>query len=80
MKNKDLIIKLLDSNLDEEVDLQKTVGKLTFKPAITAKWVKEKGSQGQIVVCSRCECRVSRVSSIKMNYCFMCGAKMEREG
>ena len=76
MTNKDLILVLLDADLNAEVDLKKTIGHVTFKPVITAKWLKD---NDHAVSCSRCNCRVSKIASANMNYCFICGAEMEKE-
>jgi len=75
MTNKELIVKLLDSDLDAEVDLKKTIGHLEFKPETVGRWLPD----GQhAVLCDKCSCRVSKKASVEMNYCFMCGAKMEK--
>ena len=76
MTNKELIINLLDTNLNAETDLKKTIGHVTFKPVVTAKWVKDNNNA---VFCSRCGCRVSKIASANMNYCFICGAEMEKD-
>ena len=74
MTGKELIIKLLDTNLDAEVDLRKMVGDIEFKPVRVGNWVRD----GQhAVYCSKCNCRVSVKAYRSMNYCFVCGAKME---
>lgn len=73
MTNKELIIQLLDSDLDAEVDLKKTIGAMEFKPETLGKWLPD-GSHA--VICSRCNCRVSRKAAATMMYCFTCGAKM----
>lgn len=73
MTNKELIVLLLDTDLDAQVDLKRTVGDIVFKPVITADWVKE----GQHAVhCSVCNCRVSLKAAEEMNYCFKCGAQV----
>ena len=75
MTNKELVIKLLDTDLDAVVDLRKTVGDMEFKPVLKGDWVKN----GQhAVTCSNCGCRVSIKAYVNMNYCFNCGAKMWR--
>lgn len=74
MTNRELIVQLLNSDLNAEVDLKKTVGSLEFKPEIHGRWL----SDGQhAVFCSQCNCRVSKRASATMPYCFNCGAKME---
>jgi len=74
MTNRELIVKLLDSDLDAEVDLRKAVGNLEFKPVKQGHWIKD----GQhAVYCDKCGCRVSVKAYPNMKYCFVCGAKME---
>ena len=75
MTNKELIRMLLDTDLNQEVDLKKTIGDVEFKPVITATW---KSDGNHAVVCSHCECRVSKIASTEMDYCFKCGAQIER--
>jgi len=75
MTNKELIEMLLDTDLNQEVDLRKTIGDVEFKPVFRAKWHPD-GSHA--VFCSRCGCRVSKIASTEMDYCFKCGAEMER--
>ena len=73
MTNKELIIKLLNTDLDAECNIKKTIGNINFKPEIVGSWVRD----GQHAVrCDRCGCRVSNKAYIVMNYCFNCGAKM----
>ena len=73
MTNKELIVQLLNSDLNAEVDLKKTIGNMEFKPEIVGRWLPD----GQhAVLCSRCSCRISKKASATMNYCFSCGAKM----
>ena len=74
MTNKELIILLLDSDLQADTDIKKTVGDIEFRPEIISKWIRD----GQHAVhCEKCNCRVSYKASQSMNYCFNCGAKME---
>lgn len=74
MTNRELIIKLLDTDLSADCDLKKTIGDVEFKPEIISRWVRE----GQFAVhCERCNCRVSNKAFQEMRYCFKCGAKME---
>jgi hypothetical protein len=74
MTNRELIVQLLSSDMDAEVDLKKTIGDMEFRPALAGRWV----ADGQhAVYCSHCNCRVSRKASMDMKYCFICGAKME---
>lgn len=76
MTNKQLILLLLDSDLNAEADIKRTVGDIEFKPEFVGKWARE----GQYAVyCSRCNCRVSLNASKAMNYCFNCGARMEND-
>lgn len=76
MTNKELIVLLLDTDLDEQVDLKRTVGDIVFKPVLFSSWEKE----GQHAVhCGHCNCRVSLKASEEMDYCFKCGAQMRRE-
>lgn len=73
MTNRELIVQLLNCDLDAEADIKKTIGRMEFRPEIVGKWLHD----GQhAVVCSQCNCRVSKKSSVLMNYCFNCGAKM----
>ena len=73
MTNKELILQLLDTDLNAECDLRKTVGNVTFKPMTTSKWIRD----GQhAVVCEKCGCRVSVNAYPSMRFCFICGAEM----
>ena len=75
MTNKELIVLLLNTDLNAQVDLKRTIGDVVFKPEITGRWLRE----GQHAVsCSNCACRVSLKASKDMNYCFKCGAIMEK--
>lgn len=73
MTNKELIQKLLDTDLDAIVDFKKIDGTLEVSPLIRGKWLRD-GQQA--VICSCCNARVSIKASEEMNYCFRCGAKM----
>ena len=76
MTNKELIVNLLDTDLNAEVELRKTVGDLEFKPVTSGEWIRD----GQhAVYCSVCNTRVSIKASAEMNYCFNCGAEMRRK-
>ena len=76
MTNRELIVELLNSDLDAEVDLRKTIGDLEFKPLVIGRWM---GSDQHSVMCNKCGCRVSRKACSNMRYCFNCGAKMQYE-
>lgn len=76
MKNRELIIKLLNTDLDAEVDLKATVGEMDFRPQTTGTWLRD-GQQS--VICSTCGCRVSIRASYDMKFCFICGSQMENQ-
>lgn len=73
MTNKELIVKLLDSDLNAETNLIKTIGNIAFKPEVKSRWIK---AEGHTMQCEHCGCRVSNRACLKMNYCFSCGALM----
>ena len=74
MTNRELITQLLNCNLDDEVDLRKTIGEVEFRPVVTGRWM----SNGQhAMLCNRCGCRVSMKAYVNMRFCFRCGANME---
>lgn len=76
MTNRDLIMMLLHTNLDEEVDLARTVGTVDFKPALNSKWLR---TGGHSVVCEHCGATVSLSGAKSMDYCFKCGAHMIKD-
>lgn len=77
MTNRDLIMLLLHTDLDEEVDLSRTIGtSIDFKPQVTGQWVR---AGGHSVICSNCGCKVSINGARSMNYCFICSAKMIKD-
>lgn len=73
MTNRDLILALLNTDLDAEVDLKRTIGEITFRPETIGVWLRD-GQQS--VICSTCGCKVSIRASSNMDFCFKCGSKM----
>lgn len=76
MTNRELMMMLLHTNLDEEVDLTRTIGEVNFKPQLNAQWIR---AGGHSVLCGNCGCKVSLNGAKSMDYCFKCGAHMIKD-
>ena len=74
MTNRQLIQRLLYTNLDEPVDMKRVIGDTECRPEILAQWVKV---AAHTMHCSNCNVRVSDKAYKNMHYCFNCSANMQ---